>query len=66
MNKIYNWFGGRKIYYLNLILLINTLLLSYDKWNEGFGWFTVGLYATVVLGIEGNKFIKTKSNNSEV
>lgn len=33
--------------------------MLFGKWDEGFGWFSVGLYVTIVLGIEGNKIHKS-------
>lgn len=60
MNRIYNFFGGRKLFYFNFMFITNLLALLGGRWQEGFGWFSIGLYATVVLGIEGNKYIKTK------
>jgi hypothetical protein len=42
------------------MFITNLLALLGGRWQEGFGWFSIGLYATVVLGIEGNKYIKTK------
>lgn len=61
MIKIYNWFGGRKIFFFYLLLAVNVYFLKWtDKWTEGFGYFTVFLYATIVVGIESNKAIKGK------
>lgn len=65
MIKLYKWFGGRKIFFFLSLLIMNTLiLLSTDKWTDGFGWFTVGLYATIVVGVEGERFIKGKGEKN--
>lgn len=58
MNRLYNFFGGRKLFYFNFMFLTNLIALLNNKWVEGFGWFSVGLYATIVAGVEANKYIK--------
>lgn len=62
MDNIYKFFGGRKLFYFNFLFLTNLIALVYSKWAEGFGWFSIGLYSVVVLGIEGNKYIKGRNN----
>ena len=61
MNKVYNWFGGRKLFYFNLLLLANIFLLLKGSWVEGFGYFCIGLYAVVVAGVETTKYIRGKN-----
>ena len=60
MYKLYHFFGGRKLYYFNFMFIVNLILILLEKWDEGFGFFSIGLYATIVLGIEGGKYVKTK------
>lgn len=57
-NYLYKVFGGRKLFYFNFLFITNLICLLLDKWNDGFGYFSVGLYLSIVVGIEGNKFIK--------
>jgi hypothetical protein len=66
MNKIYKIFGGRKMYYFNFIFIVNVILVMINRWVDGFGWFSIGLYGTIVLGIEGNKFIRGRNDKSIV
>ena len=64
MKYLYKFFGGRKLFFFFLLLSINTyVLLQTTKWTEGFGYFSVFLYAVVVSGLEGNKVIKGKYKN---
>jgi hypothetical protein len=60
LRPFYYFFGGRKLYYFNMLLIINVWLKYIDKWSEAFGYFTLFLYCAIVLGIEGNKVIKGK------
>jgi hypothetical protein len=62
MNRLYNFFGGRKLFYFNFMFLTNLIALLNNSWVDGFGWFSIGLYSVVVLGIEGNKYIKGRTN----
>lgn len=62
MLKIYSFFGGRKLYYFNLLFTANLVLLAVNKWQEAFGYFSIGLYAVIVAGVETNKYIKGKNN----
>jgi len=62
MNRIYNWCGGRKIFFFFFLFVTNFLTLLSGKWEEGFGYFSIGLYSVVVLGIEGNKYIIGKND----
>jgi hypothetical protein len=39
MLKIYSFFGGRKLYYFNLLFTANLVLLAVNKWQEAFGYF---------------------------
>lgn len=66
MNKAYNFFGGRKMYYFNFIFMVNVILVMINRWNDGFGWFSVGLYGVIVGGIEGNKFIRGRNDKSNM
>lgn len=63
MQCLYNFFGGRKLFYFNLLLVVNYVSLLLGKWQEGFGWFSIGVYSVVVAGIEGNKYIKGKNEH---
>ena len=63
MKYLYNFIGGRKLFYFNLIFLANLALFLHTKndmslWIPEFGYFSIALYATIVAGVETNKFIK--------
>lgn len=59
MKKVYDFFVGRKLYYFNQIFVINCLMKVFDKWTPEFGYFSIGLYVTIVLGVEFNKAVKS-------
>lgn len=65
MTGIYKFFGGRKMYYFHLLLIVNAAFLAVGKWTEGFGYFSIGIYVTIVIGVEGNKFIKNKFSSQD-
>jgi hypothetical protein len=59
---LYDIFGGRKLFYFNYIFITNVFILLFTRrWTESFGWFSVGAFGVIVLGIEGNKYIKGKT-----
>lgn len=60
MNRIYKFFGGRKVFFFLLLLGLNTYLKESGNWSTEFGSFGIWLYAVVVLGFEGNKLVKSK------
>ena len=63
---LYDFFGGRKVFFFIILLSLNTyILLCTEKWSDGFGWFTAGLYSLIVLGVESNKFIKGTTEYKE-
>jgi nitrate/nitrite transporter NarK len=62
MNRIYDWFGGRKMFTFFLLLIINSFLAVMGKFKPGFGEFCIYLYAVVVLGNVGSKFGKKIDN----
>lgn len=66
MSRLYKFFGGRKLYYFNLLLFINLILVSFTvKWTSEFGYFCIFLYSAVVIGVEGERFIKCKVDNAK-
>lgn len=65
MKYLYKFFGGRKLFYFNFIFLLNFIAVIESTWVEAFGYFSVMLYTTIVLGIEGNKVIKGKYENNK-
>lgn len=66
MNRMYKFFGGRKLTIFFTIFTVNCLiLLLTNKWSSEFGWFCVGAYATIVAGIEYEKRGKNAKTNIE-
>lgn len=58
MNCLYNFVGGRKIFFFLLLLLINVILYIKGIWDDKFGSFCIWLYASIIVGIEGGKVNK--------
>lgn len=65
MKKVYDFFGGRKLYYFNLLLVLNFILAINNKWVAEFGYFCIGLYGVAVAGVEASKLIKGKAASNE-
>jgi len=55
MNKIYNWFGGRKVFYMVLILLLNFVLVLAGKYNNDFASFCNILIGSYIIGNVAHK-----------
>lgn len=62
MKRLYDFFQGRKLFYFCLLFFSNLALLLIGKWQEAFGYFSIGLYAVIVGGVEANKYIKRGSH----
>lgn len=66
MNYIYRFFGGRKLFIFFFLYTTQYLLACYNKWCDGFGYASVGLYLSIVVGIEANKVVKGKFGGKNV
>lgn len=66
MKKVYEWFGGRRYFFSEQVLLLATGLLCIDKINSD-NWVTVILW-TLGIYVGGNvyqKFIEAKKGKNE-
>jgi hypothetical protein len=57
MKKVYDWFGGRKMFVFYLMLIINCGLAAAGKFDGNFGNFCIMLYGVVVVGNVGSKVV---------
>jgi nitrate/nitrite transporter NarK len=56
MEKIYKFFGGRKLFCFYILLLINVIALFTNKFDSEFANFSIMLGSVYVIGNIGAKF----------
>lgn len=60
MDKIYKAVGGRKMFIFYLVFQLNFILALLNRFNENFGYFSIGLVGVLVVGNVGAKFASPK------
>lgn len=63
MPDIYKFFGGRKMFVFFFMYFSQYILVLLNRWTDGFGYASIGLYGIIVAGIEYNK--RGKNNVEE-